>query len=82
MLKFGQIEIDNRNRQMKPTIKSTMKPTMKPAMESAIESTMKPDMESATIPNESFTKIDATIIDATMMVSSTSFQKILSAYFK
>ena len=70
MLKFGQIEIDNRNRQMKPTMKSTMKPTMKLAM------------ESATIPNESFTKIDATIIDTTMMVSSTSFQKILSAYFK
>jgi hypothetical protein len=81
MLKFGQIEIDNRNRQMKPTMKSTMKPTITPAMESAIEAAMKPDMkpdmESATIPNESFTKIDAT-----MMVSSTSFQKILSAYFK
>ena len=69
MLKFGQIEIDNRNRQMKPTMKSTMKPTMKPAMKSA--------MESATIPNKSFSKIDAT-----MMISFTSFQKILSAYFK
>ena len=81
MLKFGQIEIDNRNRQMKPTMKSTMKPAMEPAIEAAmkpdIKSDMESDMESATIPNESFTKIDAT-----MMVSSTSFQKILSAYFK